>query len=86
MDAPSKENLLQERRDYKKKKATENEQQACPTLAQEEKVDPMLVPTVQTRYVQHIDVEFESALFEPTNQDSDDEGGFYTSVHQCSFW
>lgn len=78
MDAPSKENLLQERRDYKKKKATKNEQQACPTLAQEEKVDPTLV--------QHIDVEFESALFEPTNQDSDDEGGFYTSVHQCSFW
>ena len=81
MDAPTKEKLLQQRRDYKKAKATENEQRACPTLAQEENVHPMLGPPVQPRYVEPNDVEFDSALFEPTNHDSDDEGGFYTSVH-----
>lgn len=68
MDAPSKEKLLQERREYKKAKAAENKQQSCPTLAQEKNV------------VENNDVEFDSALFEPGDHNSDDEGEFYTSI------
>jgi hypothetical protein len=68
MDAPSKEKLLQERREYKKAKAAENKQQSRPALAQENNV------------VSNNDVEFDSDLFEPGDHDSDDEGEFYTSV------
>jgi hypothetical protein len=68
MDAPSKEKLLQERREYKKAKAEENKQQSRPAIAQEKNIIP------------NNDVEFDSDLFKPGDPDSDDEGEFYTSV------
>jgi hypothetical protein len=47
----------------------------------------MLVATVQPRCVDTSDeVEFDTALFEPTNHHSDDEGYFCNSTQQCSFF
>ena len=87
MDATTKAKLLQQRRDYKKARAADNNHRACPTLVQEENVNHMPVTHVHPRCVDTNDeVEFDTALFEPTNHDSDDEGWFYKSVHQCSFF
>ena len=87
MDVTTKAKLLQQRRDYKKARAADNNHRACPTLIQEENVNHMPVTHVHPRCVDTNDeVEFDTALFEPTNHDSDDEGWFYKSVHQCSFF
>jgi hypothetical protein len=86
MDETTKTKVLQQRRDYKKARAAYNNHEACPTLAQEENVNHTPVTHVQPRHVDANDVEFDTALFEPTNHDSDDdEGWFYKSIHQFSF-
>jgi hypothetical protein len=80
MDATAKAKLLEQRRDYKKARAADNNRRACPTLAQEENINHIPVTHVQpTCGHTNDEVEFDTALFEPTNHtnhESDDEGWF----------
>jgi hypothetical protein len=77
MDQSSKEKLLQQRRDYKKAKASAKLQQEGLTRAQEEIVNPMLTNAQQARCVEDNYIEHDSALFQPAYQETDDEGGCY---------
>jgi hypothetical protein len=83
MDATAKAKLLKQRRQYKKARAADNNRRACPTVAQEENVNHIpVIRCVDT----NDEIEFDIVLFEPTNHESDDEGWFYKSLNQCSFF
>ena len=73
MDQNSNENLLQRMRDYSAKKRS----QSVSVLEKE----TMHIKPAQPRSMEQSDIEYDSALFEPTNNESD-QGVFFFYVFQ----
>lgn len=78
LDETTKTKYIQQKLEKKNTRSADGGHTARPVLAQKEKVNHKPMTPNQPKYVDTNDGEYDTALFEPTDQDYEDDEGWFT--------